>query len=264
MLKMRKFSLFVVLILLFTACGPFNKVLNKGTSEEKYKMANDLYDANKFSKALQLFEQIIPVYSGKPQLERIQFMTAQCFFNTKDYLNASYYFDRFSANYPKSTKKEEAEFFAAKSYFMQSPKYSVDQTDTNKALESFQKFINAYPDSDKLAESNKMVKELQHKLEKKSFEIAKQYYIIGQYEAAITSFDILMSEYLGTSFREEALYYKLKAAHDLAVNSTFHKKSARLLAAEKAYEKLKRNFPDSKYLKDSDKLLEEIKKQQNS
>jgi outer membrane protein assembly factor BamD len=140
----------------------------------------------------------------------------------------------------------------------------LDQTETKEALVSFQKYINTYPDSKRLAAANKMVKQLQHKLERKSFEIAKQYYEIGYYNSAIVSFDNLTSEFLGTDYREEAFFYKLKAAYELGMRSSPRKKVARLKAALKAYDKLKKNYPSSKYLAESDKLLKTIKKEQKT
>ena len=36
-----------------------------------------------------------------------------------------------------------------------SPVFSLEATDTNKALEAFQSFIEAYPDSKRIPEANK-------------------------------------------------------------------------------------------------------------
>jgi outer membrane protein assembly factor BamD len=263
MLKLKPFTIFLF-ILVLTACSPYNKVLNKGTVSEKYKMASSLYEQKEFKKALRLFEMLVPSFKGKPQMERIQFMISQSYFNTKDYFNAAYYFERFATNYPKSSKKEEAEFLVAKSHFLASPKYSLDQSETKIALSSFQNYINAYPDSKRLAACNNMVQELQHKLETKSFEIAKQYYEIGYFNSAIAAFDNLTSEFLGTSYREQAFYYKFKASYQLGVNSTSRKKILRIKAAVKAYEKLKRNYPDSKYLAETEKLYRELQKEKNT
>ena len=71
-----------------------------------------------------------------------------------------------------SSKKEEAAFLSAYSYKLASPVYSLDPTDTNKALEAFQEFINLYPNSDKIEEANKHYFDLNYKLQKKYFEIA--------------------------------------------------------------------------------------------
>ena len=260
MLKLKK-RILLFAVIAFASCSQYNKVLNKGSVAEKYALATELYEEKKFSKALRLFEMITSSYRGKPQMERIQFMVAQSYFNTGDYANAAYYFERFVSNYPKSSKREEAIFIGAKCHFLASPKYSVDQTETREALVAFQKYINEYPDSERLVEANELVGKLQYKLETKAFKIAKQYYDIGYYASAVTAFDNMTAEYFGTVYREEAFYYKFKASYELGIRSTYQKKMARLQAAEKAYEKLKRNYPDSKYLKESTTLLKRIKEE---
>ena len=258
---------FVLSLVLLTSCGEYQKVLNRGSIEEQYKMAVKMYEAKKYSKALRLFEKVTPAYRTKPQMERIQYMVANSNFNEKNYSIAGYYFNRFSQNYPKSSKQEEADFLSALSYYKAAPVYSKDPTDTNKALESFQSFIDKYPDSPRLAEANKYYNELQFKLETKAFEIAKGYYITAQtdsrnYRAAITAFDNLITDYLGTRYKEEALYLRFKAAHDFAIKSTDRKKDERIKSAIKAYEKLERNFPESKFMSESKEMLAVLNKEQ--
>lgn len=67
---------------------------------------------------------------------------------------------------------------------------------------------------------------------------------------------------MGSDFKEEALYYRLKASHDLALRSTDKRIAARIKNAIKAYEKLKRNFPKTKYSEDSDKMLANLEEKQ--
>ena len=264
MQKIKNLACLLLFSLVFFSCGEYQKVLNKGTAADQYKMAVKMYETKKFSKALRLFEKITPTYRGKPQMERISFMIAQSNFNEKNYSISGYYFDRFAKNYPKSSKKEEAAFLSAYSYKLASPSFSLDPTDTNKALESFQSFINAYPDSDKIEEANKHYKELRYKLQKKYFEIAKTYYRTADYDlrnykAAIQAFDNLLSDYLGSEYKEEALFYRLKAAHDFVLKSTARRKPERVEDAVGAFEKLKRNFPESKYMEEANKMLVTLK-----
>ncbi|MCH3882545.1 MULTISPECIES: outer membrane protein assembly factor BamD [Tenacibaculum] len=264
---MKKVVYLLAFSLLLISCGEYQKVLNKGTTEDQYKMAVKMYEAQKYGKAIRLFEKITPSYRGKPQMERIQFMVANSNFNEKIYSLAGYYFDRFTQNYPKSSKKEEAAFLSALSYYKAAPRFSLDPTDTNKALNAFQKFIDENPNSSKTAEANKYYKEIRYKLEKKSFEIAKTYYRTADYDtrnykAAIQAFDNLLSDYLGTEFKEEALYYRFKAANDFALKSTKRRKEERIKEAITAYQKLKRNFPESKFMKDSNEMLAELQEEQ--
>jgi len=264
MQKIKNLACLLLFSLVLGSCGEYQKVLNKGTSEEQYKMATKLYESKNFSRALRLFEKIKPVYRGKPQMERIQFMIAQSQYNEKNYSISGFNFDRFAKIYPKSSKKEEAAFLSAYSYKLASPPFSLDPTDTKKALEAFQNFINDYPDSDKIDEANQHFKDLRYKLQQKYFEIAKTYYRTADYDlrnykAAIQAFDNLLSDYLGSEFKEEALYFRLKAAHDFVLKSTYRRKPERIEDAIEAYEKLKRNYPASKFMEAADKMLVTLK-----
>ena len=267
MQKIKNLAYLLMLSLLFFSCGEYQKVLNKGDVEDQYKMAVKLYEGKKYGKALRLFEKITPAYRGKPQMERVQFMVAQSNFNEKNYSLAGYYFDRFTVNYPKSSKKEEAAFLSAYSFKLASPVFSKDPTDTNKALEAFQSFISTYPDSDKIDEANKHYKEIRLKLQEKYFEIAKTYYTTADYDlrnykAAIQAFDNLLSDYLGSEFKEEALYYRFKAAHDFVLKSTDRRRLERITDAFEAFEKLERNYPESQFMEDSKVMLSTLQNEQ--
>ncbi len=77
---MQKNKIFILIICIATSlmsCSEYQKVLNKGSVANQYKMATEMYENQKFNKAIQLFEKITPAYGGKPQMERIQYMVAQ-------------------------------------------------------------------------------------------------------------------------------------------------------------------------------------------
>lgn len=253
MQKLKSFSLIIIAFLGMVSCSPYQKMLNKGTSNERYKMATQLYESGEYNKAIALFEKIIPLFAGKPQMERIQYMVAASHYKVKDYNLSGYYFRRFTNNYPKSSKREEALFLSAKGYYLSAPKYSLDQTDTHKAIDVLQEFINSYPNSDKLKEANAIYKELSERLEKKYFEISKQFYKLEKYKGAIVSFDNFLEDFPGTIYKEEAMYLKFKAAFELGVNSVENKKEERLLKAVKYYNKFVKEFPKSKHLPEIEK-----------
>ena len=256
---MKKFVFLVLISIAFVSCSEYQKVLNKGTVSEQYKLAERLYKDGKYNKALVLFEKVIPKFKAKPQMQRIQFMVAKSNFEVGNYDMAAYYFNRFINNYPKSSKIKEADFLIAESYYKISPKYSLEQKDTYKALTYLQDFLDKYPNSEYEDTINKQYKELTHKLDKKYFEIAKQLYTIEDYKAAIPALDIYLSDHLGTPYKEDALYYKFMAAYKLAENSVEYKKEKRIKDALKYFERFKKIFPESKYLKETETLAEKLR-----
>ncbi len=261
--KMRRIFPFLLFIILLGSCSEYQKVLKGTDVKAKYDLAEKYYNEGEYDRANRLFEQIAPKYIGKPQGERVLFFFADSYFKVGDYNMSGYQFERFLKSYPKSEKAIEAAFMGAKSYYELSPRYSLDQTDTDKALQKLQLFINTYPESTYLDDANKMAKELTTKKEKKAFEIAKQYNSLGEFDysilpSAIAALDNFMTDFPGSIFREDALYYKIEATTNIALNSYENKKMERLNEAKAAYDALFKYFPETKYKAKADELLQKI------
>jgi len=261
MLKIKHIIISLVIAIAFSSCSGFQKTLNKGTAVEQYALATTLYETGKYNKANQLFEKVIPYYRGKPQMERIQFMYSDANYQTKNYLLSAYHFERFVKNYPRSSKKEEASYLSAHSYYLSIPRSSLDQSDTQTAIDAFQKFIDTYPNSDKIIEANEFIKTMQLRLEKKGFDIAYNYYHREQYKSAVVAFDNYLSDNLGTSFKEDALFFKAKSAYHLAMKSISSKKEARIKVAKKALNRVERNFSETQYKKEIARLNKDLDKE---
>mgnify|MGYP001798114266 CR=1 FL=1 len=256
----------LAIVFLFSSCSEYQKVLKNEEVKPKYDLAQKYYDEGDYKRSNRLFEQIVPKYVGKPQGERVMFFFASTYFKTEDYYLSGYQFERFIKSYPKSDKIQEASFLGAKSYYELSPLYSLDQTDTDKALAKLQNFINTYPESEYFAEANEMARELTSKKEKKQIEIAKQFNKLGKFNypilvSAMTAFDNFISDNPGSIYREEALYYRIESATSLALNSTPGRRQERLREALDSYNTLIRYFPETKFKKKADNLAGKIQKE---
>jgi len=133
--KVAQFLLIIVSLLMLGSCNEYQKALKSEDTKVKYELAQQYYDAGDFKRANRLFEQIIPKFRGKPQAERIVFFYANSYYQIKDYYTAAYQFDRFVKSHPKSEKRQEAAFLAAKCSYKLSPKYSIDQEETVTAIQ---------------------------------------------------------------------------------------------------------------------------------
>ncbi len=263
---MRSLILPILVLVLLLSCNEYQKVLKNTDIKAKNELAKKYYDAQDYKRANRLYEQIAPKYAGKPQGERIMFFLANTYFQRGDYNMAGYQFERFIKQYPQSDKVPEAAFYGAKSYYQLSPNYSLDQTDTDKALAKLQTFINAYGESQFFDEANEMAKELTTKKERKAFEIAKQYNKLGEFQytllkSAVASLDNFISDYPGSIFREEALYLKIEATTNLALNSFDFVKQERLKSAKASHATLFKNFPETQFAKKADDLLKKINRE---
>ena len=248
----------VFFLSVFFSCSDYQKLLNSDDASEKYKKAEVYYNSGEYRKANRLFEQIIPKYRGRPQSQRIIFFFAETYFQTKSYSLAAYQYENFVKSYPKSERVREAIFKAAKCFYLQSPSFSLDQNETYNAIEKLQVFINLYPDSEFTPEANQMISELQEKLEKKDFEIAKQYFTIRDYRAAVKANENFIAGFPGTKFREESMYIKFLSLYEIAINSIFSKKQKRLNELKQQYELILRYYPETLFLEDLNKKMERV------
>lgn len=257
---MKKFLSVLLVVVLLSSCSEYQKALKSEDVGKKFDAAVTQYEKGKYNKAIRLFEQIAPAYRGKPQAEKMFYLFAQSYYKTEQYYLAGYQFESFVSGYPKSEKVEEASFLAAKSYSMLSPIYSLDQTDTNKAIGKLQGFIDTYPNSPYFAEANTALKVLTDKLEKKVYENAKQYNTISDFKSAIVALDNFIADYPGTQFKEEALFYKFDSAYQLGINSVPSKMEERLNNAKIAYANLMKFNSSTVHKEKADQMLARIDK----
>ncbi len=126
-------------------------------------------------------------------------------------------------------------------------------------IEKFQLFINRYPQGSKVEEANIRIDELRKKLEDKSFEIALLYFNMEEYKASIVAFENLITNYPGTEYKELALFTMLKGQFIYASKSIDTKKEERFKNTLDIYYKLVDNFPQSRYLRDAEKIFDASK-----
>ena len=128
-------SIILFTILLFTSCNEYQKLLRNEDVKVKYQMAEKYFENEEYRRASGLFEQILPKYRGKPQAERITFFYAKSLLEIKNYVLAAYQFESFIKAYPISQKVEEAAYLEAFCFYKQSPRFSLDQTQTFEAID---------------------------------------------------------------------------------------------------------------------------------
>jgi len=257
---MKKLVYILVVIIAFSSCNEYQKALKSEDIATKFKLGTELYDSGKYSKANRLFVQIVPKYRGKPQAEKLMYMYSMTFYKMRDYYTSNYQMERFVSSYSNSEKMEEIAYLGAKSYYHLSPIFSKEQEDTIEAIEKLQGFINRFPESQYLNEANTLVKELEYKLENKSYSTAKQYNHIEDFEASIKSFDNFILEFPGTSLRENAMFYRLDSAYKLAINSVQRKKEDRIKNAIAYFNSFNKAYADSEHKDEADKMQKELNK----
>lgn len=257
-MPMRSITILLILAATLVSCGEYQRVLKQTDIAKKYNMADSLFNKGKYKKSLRLYEQVVPAYRGKPQAERVQFLYATNLYLLKDYYAASYNYERFATSYPKSDSAEVAAFRSVESHYRTSPKYTLDQEDTEVALEKLQVFLTSYTDSEYHDKANEMSAELQTKLERKEFDIAKQYLRIMDYKAAIAAFDNFIKRNPGSDFQEEAYLRRVESAYLLAKHSTPSLVQERSINAKDYYKEYSKYYKETEFSEEAEDLSEKI------
>lgn len=244
---------FAVFYLALTSCDTPEKVMKSPDINYKLKVATDWYNKKQYYKCIPVFEELMGLMKGQRSTEDIYFMYCMANYHQGDYMIGAYHFKNFVTTYPLSEKAEEASFMAAMCNDKLSPRYELDQTYTTKAIDGFQSFINAYPDSKRMDTANKMITSLRKKLEKKAMANAEQYYKTENYKAAAVSFENLLIQFPDIDNVERILFMVIKSYDRYAENSIVLKRVERYHSVVAAYKNFTYKFPNSKYMAEAAK-----------
>ena len=256
-------NLFYILLIsiTFSACSKYQQVLKSTDLEHKFEMAKKYYDEEQYFKALPIFDELNTLYRGTSKAEEVYYYLAYTHYGLSENLVAGYHFRNFALTFPNSKHAEEMAYMNAYCYYLESPSYSLDASHTFEAINELQYFIDRYPSSDKISESNKLIDELREKLEQKAYNIARLYYDTEDYKSAIVSLKNVLLDYPDTDFSEEIHFLILDANHLLASNSVSSKQKERWGSTIGAYHQFVDKFQNSEKLKDAESIYNKANKQ---
>lgn len=262
---MKKLSVILLLAISLGSCSTYQKALKSEDSTYQTSVADEMFKAEKYKKAIKLYDLVITREGMKPNYRSVVFNAGKAnYILGKNELSAPI-LKRFNLTYPVGEHVEEAKYLEAMSLYNMSEVYSLDQHITFDAITKFEDYIQKYPESEFVEQAKGIKKELVQKLEKKAYEAAKQYNTIGEYTrdytAAMVALDNFMLDYPGSIYKEDALFYKFDSAYKLAINSVYSKMNERIQTAMKAYEGLVNYNGNTKYKEKADKMLTRLEKE---
>ncbi|NCC09003.1 MAG: outer membrane protein assembly factor BamD [Bacteroidia bacterium] len=258
----------IVITLLFAAtlssCGEYNKLLKSTDYEYKYEAAKNYFAKGQYTKASTLLNDLITILKGTDKAEESLYMLGMSYYNQKDYTTAAQTFMTYYNTYPRGTFSELARFHAGKALYLDTPEPRLDQTSTYQAIQQLQMFMEYCPTSSKKQEAQKMIFDLQDKLVLKELYSARLYYNLGNYmgnnfESCVITAQNALKDYPYTEYREELSILILRAKYSMAVYSVVDKKAERYRDTIDEFYAFKNEFPESKYLREAEKLFNQSK-----
>ena len=251
--SLRPFLIIPVFLCLFSSCSTYDTVRKSSDINYKLTKANEYYDRKWYHRANELYHDLLPVMKGTKNYEALFYRYAYSFYYNKDYLSASLYFKTFVDYFPNGKDAEEAQYMAAMCLFKVAPKAALEQTNTIKAMEAMQAFINQHPESKLVADANKYIESGRKKLEDKEADAAKLYYNIAQYKAAAIAYKEVINQYPESPNSDYYQYMVVRSLYMYAKASIDTKQEERYANAANAFNELKQSYPTSQYLKEGEK-----------
>lgn len=257
---MKNFKFFALIIIAtsIVGCTGFNKVLKSDDYAAKFKMANDLFDKGEEVRSIALYEQVYQRMPKTGEGELSYFRIGKAYYLGKDYYMAGYYLGQFSRRFASSPKAEEALFLSAMCSVQNSPEFSLDQNETDLAINDLQQFIDRFPASTLVDSCNGIIDGLRFKLEKKEYNSVKLYSKTMNYRAATSAALTFLSDFPMSGFNEEISYLLVKNSYLLSKNSVESKKMERIDQTIERYRTFVASYPESKYVSSLTTYYEDI------
>ena len=238
--------LLMMITVLLSSCGEYNKILKSTDYELKYSYAKKYFNAKQYNKSATLLDELVTIFN----------------YGQKDYQTASQYFNTYYTTYPKGEYTELARYYSGYGLYLDSPDPRLDQTQTYEAINQLQLYLEYYPQSERAAEAQKIMFELQEKLAYKELLAVRLYYNLGTYMrdnnylSAVITAENALKNYPYSKYREEFMFYVLRSKYEQAIASVEEKLQGRYREVVDEYYTYMNEYPEGKYVKQAQKFYD--------
>ena len=204
-----------------------------------------LFESKKYTRSLDEFNSIILNDRGSKLAVEARFYQGESNFELEQYNEAISSYEKFMQYSSDLAKVEYVKFKICKSYFNLSTTYSRDQENNEFAFMKLQYFIDEFPNSTFIAETEEMLQLLRERKAQKVYETGRLYLKLKEYDSAIIYFNDVVENYYDTQFSDKArvsiiFFYMLQDKTD---------------DAKKYYEINKNKFQDESIKKEAEEIL---------
>lgn len=266
--RMTRLSVLLLALVLLTGCTQYAKVQKSMDFDYKYELAKAYYMEGEYGQSSSLLEDVLGVTKGTIFAEESLYMLSMCYFHMGDYVTASHYFTTYFNTYPRGVYAETARFMSARALYLDTPDPRLDQSSTIKAIGEIQVFMEYYPYSKYKNQAHDMLYELHDRLVEKEYRSAQLYYDLGNYmgnnyRSCIITAQNALNDYPYTKLREDLSMLILRARYSMAKESVQEKMIDRYRDTVDEYYAFINEFPESKYMKEAEKIYRDTQKALN-
>ena len=257
---MRKIFILLISVSALASCKTqYQSLLLSDDLNGKYKAAMSYFEEGRYNRSAELFESLALVTSGTPREDTVRFYWGLSNYRMKDYASAKTNFKNYVDNFPRGAFASQAEYYHLDCMYHDTYRYSLDQTDTYKAVAAISEYMLNNPRSTHYGDCRKMLDELNQRLDKKAYENALLYYKMEDYKAAGVAMKNILKDNADNIYREDILYYAAMASYKYAGLSVKAKQKERYLAFMDDYFNYVGEYPQGVWREELDKLYARVK-----
>ena len=258
---MKKVVFLLMMTVLLSSCGFYYKILKSTDYELKYSYAKKYFNAKQYSKSATLLDELVTIFKGTAYAEESLYLLAQSYYGQKDYQTASQYFETYYTTYPKGEFTELSRFYSGYGLYLDSPDPRLDQSQTYKAIEQLQLYLEYYPQSERAEEAQNIMFELQEKLAYKELMATRLYFNLGTYmgnnfQSCVITAQNALKNYPYSKYREEFMFLIIRAKYELALVSVEEKLQGRYRDVVDEYYNYMNEYPEGNYVKQVTKFYD--------
>lgn len=198
------------LLVTLSSCHSSDVIQNL-SAEDRFERGKYKFDNRDFLEAIEDFTAITLQFPGSSVADDAQFYLGECRFQREEYVLAAYEYETLKKSMPASPLIPMAQYKIGLCYYKLSPKSSLDQNYTKKAIDEFQNFLEYFPTHTLAADAEAKILELNNRLAKKDYDTAVLYMKMENYKAATYYFDSVLEKFHDSEYAERAHFGKLEA-----------------------------------------------------
>jgi len=175
-----------------------------------YERAQTAFEKKKWDKAIENYSMVVLNNPGGDLSDDAQYYLGECNFNKKEYLLAIAEYQQLVERYSYSPLVEDGYYKIAMSYFKLAPRYQLEQDNSLKALQNFQDFIDAFPNSKYQKDAEEKILEIRNRLARKLFESGRLYRKMQIWDSALLYLNKMLEDYYDSDWVTEAKIEKAR------------------------------------------------------
>jgi outer membrane protein assembly factor BamD len=224
-------------------CAGSGGAAREKSSQEWYDEGAKLAGKKKYDEALEAFREASRGYRGADLDADIQIALADTYFDKEEYPSAVEAYTEFLRLHPHNARADYAQFRTGISWLKQLRGADRSQESARKAAAAFEALLRGYPRSTFLDQGREGLVTARRRIAEHELTVADFYRRTEKYLAAAGRYEVVLREFADLGYAERVLF---------EIGGCYEK----LHETEKArsfYDQLRREYPQSRFVKELDK-----------